>query len=161
MRVNIHAALLRRAGKLLAIGLTFMVFTTAQASANHKIIIVNDRGGIIQDRLRQIREFSSQGVEVELKGEVCLSSCTLFLALPNVCVSPNTKFGFHGPSSYGRPLPSKAFNYWSDVMARHYREGLKAWFMQTGRYRINGYYTIKGRNLAQYGYRLCGVHYAG
>ena len=79
----------------------------------------------------------------------------MFLGAKNVCISPRTVFGFHGPSVYGRPLSPKQFDYWSKVMSKHYPAQLRRKFMQDWRYRINGYVSIKGVQLIGLGYKPC------
>ena len=135
---------------------TFMFFAADTAFAQASAYIVrNDRGGIVGDRAEEIRRLKSTGRRVEIQGDICLSSCTMYLGAGDVCVNPNTRFGFHGPSYYGKPLPPEYFDYWSDVIAEHYPKPVRDWFMQTGRHRINGYYTIRGTELIRLGMPAC------
>ncbi|NJS39821.1 MAG: hypothetical protein HC783_13300 [Rhodobacteraceae bacterium] len=60
-----------------------------------------DNGGNIHDYADLIATLSS--TEVRIVG-VCKSSCTMFLGLPKVCVSPEASFGFHGPSSKNQSI---------------------------------------------------------
>jgi hypothetical protein len=123
-------------------------------AAGPVLIIRSDRGGLMETRSNQINQLRSSGQRVELRG-ICLSSCTMYLGLPNVCVAPKAEFGFHGPSWYGSPLASSDFEYWSQLMARSYREPLRSWFLDKGRYRINGYYRMSGIDLIRMGYARC------
>lgn len=118
-------------------------------------IVGNDRGGIIGNRAAEIRRLKTSGRRVEIRGQICLSSCTMYLGAGDVCVSPDTRFGFHGPSYYGRPLEPRYFEYWSDVLADHYPTPVRDWFMSTGRYRKDGYYTILGAELIRLGVEAC------
>ncbi len=119
------------------------------------LIIRNDRGGPVGMRAREISALQQSNRHVELRGRVCLSSCTMYLALDRVCVSAATTFGFHGPSYYGRPLSSRDFEHWSQVIASHYPARLKRWYLETGRHRNSGYYRIKGRKLIEMGVAPC------
>ncbi len=76
-----------------------------EASTMSPLVIKNDRGGYIMDRLREIRNLRRSGQAVEIRGRVCFSTCTMLLDLPQTCVSPQTTFGFHAPT---RGAPSSA-----------------------------------------------------
>lgn len=73
--------------------------------------------GFLRERLLQIGELQKQNRPVEIRGAICFSTCTVFIGLPNTCISPNTTFGFHGPSSNGRALDPLMFNRASRVIA--------------------------------------------
>ncbi|WP_417808808.1 hypothetical protein [Thioclava sp.] len=124
------------------------------AQAQPVKVVMNDRGGLLGQRAEEIRVLAQTGQRVELRGQ-CLSACTLYLKLPNACVAPDAVFGFHGPSWYGHPLPVDRFEAFSNLMARHYREPLRSWFMNTARYRTSSYYQLSGHQLIGMGYSPC------
>ena len=126
-----------------------------RAEGNVVKIIGDDRGGYIGARALEVAELNTNGARIELRGQVCLSSCTLYLGVEDVCVSPDTTFGFHGPSRNGRPLPGAQFDHWSNVMAQHYQPALQAWFMSDARHKTTGYSRISGRQLIEIGYDAC------
>ena len=134
-------------------------FTTfsSLAIARNIIVISNDRGGAVTERIALIRQYRNTGTRVELRGDYCLSACTLYLALPETCVAPRTVFGFHGPSSrlYGVALTQTGFDRWSRAMADYYPEPLRSWFMATARYRVVGFYELSGEELIDMGFRRC------
>ncbi|WP_126623207.1 hypothetical protein [Oceaniglobus ichthyenteri] len=101
------------------------------------------------DRIRALQQ------RVEIRGPMCLSSCTMYLGAGNVCIDPRVTFGFHGPSSYGQPLTRADFEYWSNVIASHYPAALRDWFMTTARHRITGYHRISGVQLIRMGFARC------
>jgi len=121
----------------------------------------NDRGGLLIERLRELRELRRSQRPVRVVGNLCYSTCTLFLGLPNTCVSPDTVFGFHGPSSYGRPLKPDTFERASSIIANHYPAPLKNWYMEKGRKRLNGMYYIRGANIIAMGVPSCDQLYRG
>ncbi len=86
-----------------------------------------------------------------------MSSCTMFLGAGDVCIDPDTVFGFHGPSFWGLALDQPSFDYWSGVIAEHYPEPLRAWYMDRGRYRRTGFFRISGRQIITLGYPSCSV----
>lgn len=117
--------------------------------------IKNDYGGLLLPRLRQIRTLRQTGQAVRITGRICYSTCTLLIGLPQTCISPRTRFGFHGPSSYGRALPADLFESASRTIAAHYPEPLRAWYLSTGRYKLNGFYVIRGDQMIRLGLKPC------
>lgn len=118
------------------------------------LIIAHDRGGLLGQRSAEVRQIAQSGQRVELRG-TCLSACTLYLGVPDVCVAPGARFGFHGPSWHGTPLIASEFERWSQLMASHYREPLRSWYLQTARHRITGHYELSGASLIGMGYARC------
>lgn len=118
-------------------------------------VIHNDRGGVVGARVQEINQIQMRQQRVEIRGKVCLSTCTMYLGAGDVCVHPDTKFGFHGPSYYGRPLKPRQFEYWSQVIASYYPEQLRGWYLNTGRYKAEGYYTMTGAQLIRLGITQC------
>ena len=135
------------------IGLSTIGFQ-AQASVP-AYVVNNDRGGTIRDRLRQIDTLRSTGQPIEIRGEICYSTCTMLLGLPQTCISPGTVFGFHGPSRSGRQLRSDEFEHYSQLIAQHYPQTLRDWYMKTGRRRIRGVHRIRGTEIIRMGVRAC------
>ena len=126
-----------------------------EISARETVVIGNDRGGKIRTKLAKLAVIRANGQKIELRGRVCYSTCTLYLGLPQTCVLPDTSFGFHGPSNYGVRLRPEAFEYWSHLIAAHYPEPLRGWYLKTGRARINTYYRISGTELIRMGLAQC------
>jgi len=114
-------------------GITAIVVYSALASyaRSETIVVNNDMGGLIRERVQEINEIQRQKDRVKIKGRFCYSTCTMFLIVDDMCVSPYTRFGFHGPSYYGKPLSPDRFAYWSNVMASHYPEPIRNWFLST------------------------------
>lgn len=118
-------------------------------------VVRNDRGGLLRQRLFEIGRLRQSGTPVEIRGNICYSTCTLYLGLPNTCISPGTTFGFHGPSSYGAALDPKTFNRASEIIASYYPPALKRWYLETGRYKIRTITRIKGARIIEMGIRAC------
>ncbi|MFV2051284.1 hypothetical protein [Aliiroseovarius sp. YM-037] len=140
---------------LAALAAMLLFALPANAQSNGVLIISNDRGGVIGQRAKQIRDLRNSGQSIEIRGRVCLSSCTMYLGLPSTCIHPDTVFGFHGPSYYGTPLSPGDFEYWSHVIAAHYPEPLRRWYLETGRTRTAGHFRIRGRELIRLGIKRC------
>lgn len=126
----------------------------AWAQTGGTMVISSDRGGKLGQRSEEVRYLRATGQRVELRG-TCLSACTMYLSLPNVCVSPSARLGFHGPSRNGQRLTGQDFEHWSEVMARNYREPLRSWYLSEARYRTSGYFEISGAELISMGYPRC------
>ncbi|WP_127749880.1 hypothetical protein [Parasedimentitalea marina] len=138
---------------VITIGLLGM---SSQAYASLQPYVVgNDRGGFIRDRLIEMRNLRASGQPVEIRGAVCYSTCTMLLGLPQTCISPNTVFGFHGPSKNGRKMAPDRYEYYSQVIAQYYPAPLKDWYLKKGRKRINGVHRIKGAEIIRMGARAC------
>lgn len=120
-----------------------------------RVVIRNDRGGIVSRRVAEIAQIRAQGQSVEIRGRVCYSSCTMYLGLPNTCVEPGTSFGFHGPTHFGQQLSTRDFDYWSRIIASHYPASLQRWYMDQGRNTRSSYYRISGAELIRMGLREC------
>lgn len=156
---------------ILASALMLALFLALPASARHLaphvadhsharpeqpvFTVQDDRGGLVSERQAQIRRLLRNGTRIEIRGSVCLSSCTMYLGVPDVCVLPRTRFGFHGPSDHGKPLSHRQFNYWSQVIADHYPKHLSRWYMQTARHLSKGYYHLTGAQLIELGFPNC------
>ena len=132
--------------------------TPASTNANFSaspLVVRNDRGGLLRERISQLAQLRQESRPVEVRGNICFSTCTMYLGLPNTCVSPNTTFGFHGPSSYGRALDPTTFNNASRIIADHYPPALRTWYMNTARYSLNNLHRVSGSNIIAMGVRAC------
>lgn len=100
------------AGGLLALGLL------AGAAFAETVVIRDDGGGNI-NIYRARRAELAQADRVRIEGK-CLSACVIFTTLPNACVTPGARIGFHGttPKSgiYGVDL-------WLDMRMGEYFRG--------------------------------------
>ncbi|HBB85005.1 MAG TPA: hypothetical protein DC031_17490 [Sulfitobacter sp.] len=119
------------------------------------LIVHNDRGGLLRARLLKLGELRKSQRPVKITGAICYSTCTMYLGLPQTCISPDTVFGFHGPSSYGKNLKSVAFERASKIIAGYYPSALRKWYMAEGRYKLQSVYKVKGRQIIAMGIRQC------
>lgn len=158
------ARILRRALPALAVAAACAAaVATAPAAAQairapldiQPLVIRDDAGGRVDWRAEKIAKLRQSGQPVQLRGE-CMSACTMYLSLPQVCVAANATFGFHGPSFYGIPLNDYDFNYWSQVIAAHYPPAIAEWYMTEARFNTNRTRRIRGSELIKLGYPECG-----
>lgn len=120
--------------------------------AQGPLIIRDDMGGIVAVRAARVAVIGDREVRIEGR---CESACTLWLRAPNVCVTPEARLSFHGPSYFGLPLPARDFEYWSRVIASHYPPTLAEWFMREGRH-SQTLQTISGADVVRNGWaRAC------
>lgn len=147
---------LRRAG---AVIFAAALFQTVGVIAQPLVVlrVHNDRGGHLPTRVRQVRALRQEHRLVEIRDGYCISACTLYLGLPTTCVGRDAVFGFHGPNNQvrGVGLPPDRFEYWSVVMADHYPEPLRSWFLSRGRLVTDGYYRVSGAKLIAMGVPEC------
>lgn len=165
---NLSVAVLRRikgiplpalCGFVGAVVLAAQLFSAGPSFAINQLsplVVNNDSGGNMAARVAQIDALRNSGTPVEIRGG-CMSACTMYLALRATCVSPSATLGFHGPSSqyYGIALPQKEFEHWSRIMANHYPEPLRSWFLREGRNITVGFHRISGRELIRLGVPQC------
>lgn len=119
------------------------------------IIVPNDRGGSVRQRHDEIRMINRLHQQVEIRGRECLSSCTMYLGADNVCVEPNTSFGFHGPHRFLKTLTKTEFDQWSRFISGYYPPPVQTWYMQKARYKTATVSRIKGRELIRLGVTQC------
>ncbi|WP_380058828.1 hypothetical protein ACFE33_15545 (plasmid) [Falsihalocynthiibacter sp. SS001] len=134
-----------------------MMFGAVMAQELRSLVVRNDVGGDLRARVRHIEELAKSGVAVEIRGRYCMSACTMYLGLARICVAPNVKFGFHGPTSsiYGISLSPQDFEAWSRIMASYYPEPIKEWFLDKGRNVTVGFYELSGADLVKLGVARC------
>ena len=114
--------------------------------------IRNDGGGSVARYAGHVEAVRLSGNTLRIGGDYCASACTMYLAVAD-CVDLDTDFAFHGPRNrpaFG-PLSPERFEHWSMLMADHYPEPLREWFVSTARYEIDGFMMLKGRDLVAMG----------
>lgn len=113
--------------------------------------ITHDIGGSVADRFVEMRGMTG----VRIAG-VCRSACTMYLGLPETCVTPDAVLGFHGPRTRsGLPLPRPEFERITQQMADQYPPALRRWFMDFARYETDGFYSLSGSDVIALGARKC------
>ena len=125
-------------------------------TAQTTLIVRHDLGGNVQERLSMIAALRNEGRRVEIRGQ-CASACTMYLGLPNACVSRASRLGFHGPQSqfYGVSLPPDEFEYWSRIMASNYPAPIANWFMAEARETTMELVTMSGAQAIKMGAHAC------
>ncbi|SEN51128.1 hypothetical protein SAMN04488003_11931 [Loktanella fryxellensis] len=142
-------------GRIMLIVLLALHAAPQTAAADQVIVVSNDRGGKIGARARMLEGMRASQSRIEIRGGVCYSACTMYLGMDNLCISPATVFGFHGPSRNGRALSPAEFEHWSQIMAQYYPAGLREWFLQTARYSVSRVLRVDGASLIRAGYASC------
>ncbi|MCA0993918.1 hypothetical protein [Alloyangia pacifica] len=127
----------------------------ASAAPDPRVVVRDDAGGPLRPRLRQVQRLRAQGARVELRGRFCNSACTLLLGAGNVCVSPQTRFGFHGPHYLAGTMSADRFDHWSARMAETYPPPLRGWFLSRARFAGPVPLTLTGAQLIAMGVAPC------
>jgi hypothetical protein len=92
-----------------------------------------------------IAEHNRTGERFQIKGE-CRSTCTMFLAIRNVCVEPSAQLMFHA----GR-IPEG-----TQQMLAHYNSRLRSYLIKNHYMESRSYHTISGQSIVKsFGYRSC------
>lgn len=120
-------------------------------------VIRHDLGGDLDQRVALVERLRAAGTPIRIEG-TCVSACTLYLGLPNACVTPGAELGFHGPRTRlpGIPLPHADFERQTRVMAAHYPGAIRDWFMAEARMLTTArYYVLSGEQAIRMGARAC------
>jgi hypothetical protein len=101
-----------------------------------------------------IGQYNASGELFRIEGQ-CQSSCTMFLAIRNVCVDANANLLFHASLSARErnhaPYPEKNAH-----MASHYNSALRAFVLANHYMDSFTFHAISGRDIIRkFGYRLC------
>lgn len=110
------------------------------------VIVVKDVGGDVHEYAAQARAYIASGREVRL--HECRSACTLALALPNVCVYPNSVLRFH-----------KAYNPYTKAVNDGVSDAMMQAYPPSVRQRLGvltrQYQSLTGAELIRLGVRDC------
>lgn len=89
------------------------------------IMVIDDKGGNVLDMVQRRQRLGQSGKEVRIGG-YCRSACTMLITLPNACLDPRTRIGFHAPR-----LPNTTIipPYVDQIMGSFYRNDIRRnWF---------------------------------
>ena len=101
-----------------------------------------------------IRQYNQSGEPFRIEGR-CQSSCTMLLAIRNVCVDPNATLLFHAalfPGERGqKPPPAR-----QAAMLNSYNAKLRNYLVKNRLVDSFEFHAISGRDIIQrFGYRAC------
>ena len=153
-----HSSQLRFAAVLLLCLSAPILSTVTPANAAPSVLRVhNDPGGSLPARLQDLQRLRLSGQRVEIRRGYCNSACTLYLGLPDTCITGHARFGFHGPqlATRGLKMLPTDFERWSQTMADHYPPALRRWFLSTARH-STALITLSGQQLITMGVTRCG-----
>jgi hypothetical protein len=99
------------------------------ARSPDQITIANDPGGRIAEYRAALMQLRESGKPLRLAGR-CASACTLYLSLPpeQLCISPNTTFLFHAPTTSSKNLTVLV----QSRMLNTYPSWVRAWISDRG-----------------------------
>ena len=126
-----------------------------QGLARPPLVIQNDVGGGLRARIVAVEQLRQTERPVQIVGNICYSTCTLYIGLDDACVAAETEFGFHGPSANGNPLDPATFERASRLIAAYYPEPIRNWYLTTARHEINALFKVKGEVLINLGIPAC------
>ncbi len=101
-----------------------------------------------------IAQYNASGEPFRIEGH-CQSSCTMFLAIRNVCVDPNATLLFHAALSAHEkdhaPYPARNAH-----MASHYNASLRRFVLARHYMDSFTFHAVSGRDIiGKFGYRRC------
>ena len=89
------------------------------------IDVWNNRGGNVLQMVQTRADLARSGRQVRIRG-YCRSACTILTTLPNACLGPHARIGFHAPR-----IPNTQIipPYVDQIMGNFYRGGIRdRWF---------------------------------
>jgi len=141
---------LERLFKCFVLYVLIVIGTVAQAT-ERPLTIHLDAGGTLKGRLHQLDLLRASRRPVVIAG-LCMSACTMLLALPQTCVDPEARLTFHGPQNSKRRITPEQHEYYSRLIARHYPPQLERWYLREGRY---GKHNLTGSEVIDLGAIRC------
>jgi hypothetical protein len=101
-----------------------------------------------------IAQYNKSGERFRIEGS-CQSSCTMLLAIRNVCVDPNATLLFHAalfPNERGQKPPPQR----QAAMLASYKPKLRNYLVKNGYVETFDFHAISGRDIiGKFGYRAC------
>lgn len=119
-----------------AFGIFFWLGLHAAFAAPGAVTITNNRGGDVAEWQAAVETWRANDTQIIVAGR-CNSACTMVLALPKTCVTPDAVMGFHGASAKG-PLAGLYEAQANGILADHYPPSIRALFWEK-------FAAIKGR----------------
>ena len=106
----------------------FVALSAPGAEANNRgrfIDVTDNRGGNVLEMVRYREQLARSGKTVRIRG-YCRSACTILITLPNACLGPGARIGFHAPRIPNtRIIPP----YVDQIMGQYYRGEIRTrWF---------------------------------
>lgn len=95
------------------------------AAGGNTIDVWNDSGGNVLKMTQRRESLARSGKRVRIRG-YCRSACTILITMPNACLGPYAKVGFHAPR-----IPNTTIipPYVDQIMGSFYRNGIRdRWF---------------------------------
>lgn len=118
----------RRLALILAAAMTVATPALAQQGiqrAGQFIDVWNNRGGNVLEMVQTRQELESSGRTVRIRG-YCRSACTILTTMPNACLGPHARIGFHAPRIQGTQIIPP---YVDQIVGNFYRGGIRErWF---------------------------------
>ncbi|SMO79673.1 hypothetical protein [Paracoccus laeviglucosivorans] len=117
--------MLRTMTRLAALAMIAVTLAMPAAQAQTRgqgdpIVIWNNKGGNVVKAMQYREKLAASGRRVEIRG-YCRSACTIYITLPNACLGPQARVGFHAPRIPNTQIIPPIVD---ELMARYYRNGI-------------------------------------
>lgn len=110
-------------------------------------VIQNDPGGVVREYLIEVNMATLRGDVIRIEGW-CASACTLFLSVPNSCVTPQARLAFHAPAGGTRSQNDEVAHY----IAAQLPGEVGRWYLRNAAHLTGGdHATLSGVQLVQMG----------
>jgi len=128
--------------RTVAIGLLLLSACGYPRSPDGRILIEDDKGGVISEYEKERVKLASDPSGVVLCGKIG-SAATIFVSLPNACSCPDALFNFHGSTKDFRYSPEG-----TAILASYYPEPLRSWYLREASHLLfTDHVTLTAREL--------------
>lgn len=109
------------------LSLIILVFSIneSHSKTTNEVLVTDNLGGEIRHFVRDIKKYNKNNTLVKIEGD-CMSACTLFLSLDNVCIYPSTRFWFHS-AFYIKDNVKHPHYYMNIAMYKTYPGWVQSW----------------------------------
>ena len=134
------------------------VFLVAGCAAPDTEYVINqsDRGGYVYQYIERVNAMVASGESMEIRAASCISACTFYLGVPGTCVSPTTRFGFHGAGVDGVRLhPDPRHDFVIAAVYRRNSPALADWFIANAAWKMPLKYLMGKDLVEKFGFPQC------
>ncbi len=113
-----------------------------------------DYGGSIFERITTFNMLKDTGVTIKIEG-VCISACTMYLGLPDVCVQDGALFGFHSSFEMDQNGGMKKSDFGNQVLMEFYPDAVKKYVVENKLLDTINLTLVNAKTLWSLGIRKC------
>lgn len=106
---------------LLSLALSVAPALAEKGPPRNTIDIWNNSGGNVLQMVQRRNDLARSGKTVRIRG-YCRSACTMLITMPNACLGPQARIGFHAPRIPNTTIIPPMVD---QIMGSYYRNGIR------------------------------------